>query len=258
MNMDLIKRTAIKAAFESGRVLKSHFGNILDIRKKGAVDLVTQADTASETAIIGIIRETFPKHSILAEERGLEQGEADRQWILDPLDGTVNFAHQVPIFSISIAFVLNGFPEMGVVLNPINGELFTAVAGEGAFLNDRPIRVSNTATVGDSLLATGFPYNRLSIIDTIMRRLANCLRAARGIRRLGSAALDLCALSCGRFDGYWEQNLHPWDTAAALVVATEAGAVVTDFDSNPFTIDKKELLATNGLIHDEMLKLMIT
>ncbi len=258
MNMDLIKRTAIKAAFESGRVLKSHFGNILDIRKKGAVDLVTQADTASETAIIGIIRETFPTHSILAEERGLEQGDADRQWILDPLDGTVNFAHQVPIFSISIAFVLNGFPEMGVVLNPINGELFTAVAGEGAFLNDRSIRVSNTATVGDSLLATGFPYNRLSIIDTIMRRLANCLRAARGIRRLGSAALDLCALSCGRFDGYWEQNLHPWDTAAALVVATEAGAVVTDFDSNPFTIDKKELLATNGLIHDEMLKLMTT
>ncbi len=258
MNMDLIKRTAIKAAFESGRVLKSHFGNILDIRKKGAVDLVTQADTASETAIIGIIRETFPTHSILAEERGLEQGDADRQWILDPLDGTVNFAHQVPIFSISIAFVLNGFPEMGVVLNPINGELFTAVAGEGAFLNDRPIRVSNTATVGDSLLATGFPYNRLSIIDTIMRRLANCLRAARGIRRLGSAAIDLCALSCGRFDGYWEQNLHPWDTAAALVVATESGAVVTDFDSNPFTIDKKAILATNGQIHDEMLKLMRT
>ena len=256
MNMDLFKRTAIKAAFESGRILKSHFGNILDIRKKGAVDLVTQADTASESAIIGIIRKSFPNHSILAEESGYDQGDTAHHWIIDPLDGTVNFAHQVPIFSISIAFALNGVPEMGVVLNPISGELFTAVAGEGAFLNGRPIHISSTATVGDSLLATGFPYNLRSVFDTITERLISCLRAARGIRRLGSAAIDLCALSCGRFDGYWEQNLHPWDTAAALVIAKESGSVVTDFENNPFHINQNEILATNGLIHNEMLSLL--
>jgi len=256
MNMDLIKRTAIKAAFASGRILKSHFGNILDIRKKGVVDLVTQADTDSESAIIEIIRQTFPEHSILAEESGLDQGDARHQWIIDPLDGTVNFAHQVPIFSISIAFARNGVPEIGVVLNPVNGELFTAVAGEGAFLNDRPIHTSTTETVGDSLLATGFPYNLRSVFDTITQRLASCLRAARGIRRLGSAAMDLCALSCGRFDGFWEQNLHPWDTAAALVIAKESGAVVTDFNNNPFQIEHKEILATNGRIHAEMLSLL--
>jgi myo-inositol-1(or 4)-monophosphatase len=256
MNMDLIKRTAIKAAFESGRILQSHFGNLLDIRKKGAVDLVTQADTASEAAIIKIIRQTFPNHSILAEESGFDQGDATHQWIIDPLDGTVNFAHQVPIFSISIAFARNRIPEMGVVLNPVSGELFTAVNGEGAFLNDRPIHVSHTTTVGDSLLATGFPYNLRSVFDTVTQRLTTCLRAARGIRRLGSAAIDLCALSCGRFDGFWEQYLHPWDTAAALVIARESGAMVTDFDNNPFQIEHKEILATNGLIHDEMLSLL--
>jgi len=256
--MDLIKRTAIKAAFESGRILKSHFGSILDVRKKGAVDLVTQADTDSEAAIIKIIRQTFPNHSILAEESGLDKENATFQWIVDPLDGTVNFAHQVPIFSISIAFARNGIPEMGLVLNPISGELFTASTGKGAFLNDRPIRVSRTATVGDSLLATGFPYNLRSVFDTISQRLSNCLRAARGIRRLGSAAIDICALSCGRFDGFWEQNLHPWDTAAALVIAKESGAVVTDFDNRPFQIEHKEILATNGIIHTEMLSLLQT
>jgi len=256
MNMDRIKRTAIKAAFESGRILQAHFGKVLDIRKKSAVDLVTQADTASEAAIIGIIRKSFPEHSILAEESGFDQGDPAHQWIIDPLDGTVNFAHQVPIFSISIAFARNGTPEMGVVLNPVSGELFTAVTAEGAFLNDRPIHVSDTPVVGDSLLATGFPYNLRSCFDTITQRLTNCLRAARGIRRLGSAAIDLCALSCGRFDGYWEQNLHPWDTAAGLVIAREAGAVVTDFDNNPFQIEHQEILATNGRIHAEMLKLL--
>ena len=256
MQMDRIQQTAIKAAFESGRILKSHFGNVLDIRKKGAVDLVTQADTASEAAIIKIIRRTFPKHTILAEESGLDQREAAHQWIIDPLDGTVNFAHQVPIFSISIAFARNGVPEMGVVLNPISGELFTAITGKGAFLNKRPIQVSSTTTVGDSLLATGFPYNLRSVFDTITQRLTTCLRAARGIRRLGSAAIDLCALSCGRFDGYWEQNLHPWDTAAALVIAKESGAVVTNFNNKPFHIEHQEILATNGHIHDEMLALL--
>ncbi|RLC05706.1 MAG: inositol monophosphatase [Deltaproteobacteria bacterium] len=256
MDMNLIKQTGIKAAFESGKVLKSYFGNISDIRKKGPVDLVTEADTASEKIIIGIIREAFPEHSILAEESGLDQCDVDHQWIIDPLDGTVNFAHQVPVFSISIAYAFKETTIMGIVFNPVTGELFSAIAGEGAFLNNHPIQVSDTRVMQESLLATGFPYDLLSIFDTITDRLENCLRAAQGIRRLGSAAVDVCALACGRFDGFWEQNLHPWDTAAAVLIASEAGAVVTDFANNPFTIDKKEILATNGNIHAEMLSLL--
>jgi myo-inositol-1(or 4)-monophosphatase len=256
MNMDFIKRTGIKAAFESGRILQSYFGNISHIRKKGLVDLVTEADVASEEKIIEIIRKSFPGHSILAEESGLEQGDVDHQWIIDPLDGTVNFAHQVPIFSISIAYVFKGTPVMGVVLNPVTGELFSAVASEGAFLNDQPIQVSDTRIVQESLLASGFPYDLLSIFDTITGRLENCLKAAQGIRRLGSAAIDICAVACGRFDGFWEQNLHPWDTAAAMLIASEAGALVTDFANQPFSMDKKEILATNGHIHAEMLSLL--
>ena len=256
MNTDLIKRIGIKAAFESGKVLKSYFGNISDIRKKGTVDLVTEADTASEEIIIGIIRKTFPDHSILAEERGLDQGEPDHRWIIDPLDGTINFTHEVPIFSISIAYAFKEKTLMGIVLNPVSGELFSAVAGEGAFLNNRHIQVSNIRIMQESLLATGFPYDLLSIFDTVTGRLENCMRAAQGVRRLGSAAIDLCALACGRFDGFWEQNLHPWDTAAAVLIASEAGAVITDFANNPFTIDKKEILATNGKIHAEMLSLL--
>jgi myo-inositol-1(or 4)-monophosphatase len=256
MNMDFIKRTGIKAAFESGRLLKSYFGNISHIRKKGLVDLVTEADVASEEKIIDIIHRSFPDHSILAEESGLQQGDLDHQWIIDPLDGTVNFAHQVPIFSISIAYAFRGTPVMGVVLNPVTGELFSAGAGEGAFLNDRPIQVSDTMVVQESLLASGFPYDLLSIFDTITERLENCLKAAQGIRRLGSAAIDICAVACGRFDGFWEQNLHPWDTAAAMLIASEAGAVLTDFANQPFTMDKKEILATNGHIHGEMLSLL--
>lgn len=254
--MDVIKRTAIKAAFESGRILKSYFGNISHIRKKGLVDLVTEADVASEEKIIEIIHRSFPDHSILAEESGLERGDVDHQWIIDPLDGTVNFAHQLPIFSISIAYAFGGTPVMGVVLNPVTGELFSAVTGKGAFLNDRPIQVSNTRIVQESLLASGFPYDLLSIFDTITRRLENCLKAAQGIRRLGSAAIDICAVACGRFDGFWEQNLHPWDTAAAMLIALEAGAAVTDFANQPFTMDKKEILVTNGHIHVEMLSLL--
>jgi len=256
MDIDLIKRTGIKAAFESSKILKSYFGNISDIRKKGAIDLVTEADTASEEKIIGIIREMFPEHSILAEESGLDQEDEDHQWIIDPLDGTVNFTHQVPIFSTSIAYAFEGVPVMGIVLNPVTGELFSAVAGEGAFLNNHPIQVSDTRVMQESLLATGFPYDLLSIFDTITDRLENCLRAAQGIRRLGSAAIDICALACGRFDGFWEQNLHPWDTAAAVVIASEAGAVISDFDNNPFSIDKKEILVTNGNIHKEMISLL--
>lgn len=256
MDIDYINRVAIAAAYRSGKILKSHFGNLAHIRKKGTIDLVTEADTESEKAIIEFISEKFPDHSILAEESGLNQGDTRCQWIIDPLDGTINFAHRLPIFSISIAFAHHGDIRTGVVFNPVNGELFSAVSGQGATLNNSPLKVSDTKAVGESLLVTGFPYDLLSVFEEITVRLNRCLQHAQGIRRLGSAALDLCDVACGRFDGFWEQNLNPWDTAAAVLIASESGALVTDFANNPFTIDKKELLATNGHIHTEMLSLL--
>jgi len=258
MNLEFIKRTGIAAACQSGRLLKSYFGTSLEIRKKGDINLVTQADTESEKLIVETIRTAFPHHAILAEESGLSEGTAAYQWIIDPLDGTTNFAHQLGLFAVSIAFALNGSIVVGIVLNPVTGELFTAVQGHGAELNRRPIRVSASAPVSESLLVTGFPYDLKDIFPSLTNRFSNCLKAAQGVRRLGSAALDLCFVACGRFDGFWEQNLNPWDTAAGMLIAREAGGIVTDFSDGPFAIDKKEILATNGKIHQEMLLLLKT
>jgi myo-inositol-1(or 4)-monophosphatase len=230
--------------------------NIPQVNKKGAVDLVTQADIESEQLIIDTVRNQFPDHAILAEESGLNQSGSQYQWIIDPLDGTTNFTHQLGIFAISIAFAVSGNVKVGIVMNPVTGELFSAIAGEGATLNGQPITVSRQQNISDSLLVTGFPYDFKSILKPLMTRFANCLSAAQGVRRLGSAALDLCFVACGRFDGFWEQNLKPWDTAAGMLIAREAGATITDFSNNPFTVDKKEILATNGKIHQEMLSLL--
>jgi len=168
----------------------------------------------------------------------------------------VNFAHQVTIFCISIALAFKDDIELGIVLNPVNGELFSAARGQGAQLNGSPFRVSSTTTVSESLLVTGFPYNIAEIFDPVILRYGSCLKAAQGMRRLGSAALDLCFVACGRFEGFWEQNLKPWDTAAGALIVTEAGGTVTTFSNLPFTVDHKEILATNGHIHEEMLGLL--
>lgn len=260
MDIEAIKRTGIAAAYEGGKVVRSYFNQKPAIRKKGKTDLVTRADTESEKAIIKTIRSRFPGHAILGEESGLVPGRhvnsRQNRWIIDPLDGTTNFAHGVGFCSISIAFEKDGEVAVGVVLNPFDGELFSALVGKGAYLNNRPISVSETASVGESLLATGFPYVLPPVFHQLMSRFAVCLKNARGIRRLGSAALDLCYLACARFDGFWEQNLHPWDTAAGLCIAREAGARVTDFSNKPFSIDKNEILATNGHIHEAMIKLL--
>lgn len=256
MDLEAIKRVALAAAYRGAGVLKSHFGRITNVQKKSAIDLVTEADTAAEAIIIETIQAQFSDHRILAEESGLSKGSADNMWIIDPLDGTTNFAHQLAIFGISIAFALRGEIAVGVVLNPMSGELFTATSGKGAFLNGKPIKVSTTRRVSDSLLVTGFPYDLRDFFNPIMLRYRNCLKASRGVRRLGSAALDLCFVACGRFEAFWEQNLKPWDIAAGWLLVKEAGGVVTDYSNNPLTIDKKEILATNGLIHAEMLSLL--
>ena len=256
MDFEHAKRIGIAAAYNGAKVLTKHFGNISQIDRKGAFNLVTEADTESEQQIIRTIREAFPDHAILAEESGPGHENSEYQWIIDPLDGTTNYVHQLPIFTIAIALALNDKIVFGLVLNPIDGELFSATAGKGAELNGKSIRTSPTASVHDSLLATGFHYNFGEIIEPVMQRFTVCQNESQGVRRLGSAALDICYVACGRFDGFWEQNLEPWDMAAGAIIAAEAGGMVTNFSSQPFSINQKEILVTNGKIHQEMLSLL--
>jgi myo-inositol-1(or 4)-monophosphatase len=256
MDLEHIKRTAVAAAYQGADVLRSRFGRLSSIKKKNPNDLVTEADTAAEARILATIRAAFPDHAIMAEESGLSAGTADHLWIVDPLDGTTNFAHRIGLYAVSIAYALRGEVAVGIVLNPAGGELFTAVAGGGAALNGSPLKVSPVASLSDSLLVTGFPYNIRDCLEPVIQRFSRCLAAAQGIRRLGSAALDLCYVACGKFEGFWEEYLKPWDTAAGMLVAREAGAVVTDFANQPYTLNSAEILATNGRIHREMLALL--
>ena len=256
MELDRIKSVGIAAAYKGADVLRSKFGNISQTRKKGVIDLVTEADTASEECILKIIRTAFPDHSILAEESGQDARDASLVWIVDPLDGTTNFAHQIGWYAISIAFAVEGKVVVGIVLNPVNGELFTATVGDGATCNNHSIRVSTVGDFSDCLLVTGFPYNVRENLEPVVTRFTRCLNAAQGIRRLGSAALDLCYVACGRFEGFWEEYLKPWDTAAGVLIAREAGAQVTDFSGRPHSLAGRETLATNGRIHEDMLKLL--
>ncbi|MDY6987292.1 MAG: inositol monophosphatase family protein [Thermodesulfobacteriota bacterium] len=256
MDLDKIRGVGLAAAAKAGEILCHYWGKTHNIDKKGTIDLVTEADLASEKAIVHLIRTAFPEHAVLAEESGLTHGTDSGQWIIDPLDGTTNYAHGLPAFTVSIAFALEGELIFGSVLNPATEELFCGMRGLGATLNGRPIRVSSTKTLGDSLLVTGFPYDLKPVIQPMMQRFERCLMAAQGVRRLGSAALDLCYVACGRFEGFWEQNLAPWDTAAGVVIAKEAGASISDFSNGPYAIEKKEILATNGVIHDELIPLL--
>lgn len=256
MDMDRITQVGVRAAYNAGEILKQHFGQLDQVEKKGAIDLVTVADVESEKSIVSDIRSVFPDHAILAEESGLLEGQPDYCWIIDPLDGTTNFAHNLPIFSISIAFSHQQETRLGIVFNPVSGELFTAAKGKGAELNHRPIHASSTQTMEESLLVTGFPYNLHHTIDDLMRRFQDTLCACQGIRRLGSAALDLCYVASGRFDGFWEENLNPWDTAAGVLIAQEAGGKVSDFKGSPFELEGNQILATNGHIHSKMIGLL--
>jgi myo-inositol-1(or 4)-monophosphatase len=256
MNLEEVKRIGVAAAFKGARVLLSRFGKIEKIRHKGINDLVTDADTGAEQAIIDSIRSRFPDHGFLAEESGLAHGNGGDRWIIDPLDGTTNYAHRLEIFSISVAFARDEEFLVGVVLDPVREELFTAVRDQGAFLNGRPISVSHAGRLSESLLVTGFPYDIHSCSDPIIARFTRCLEAAQGMRRLGSAALDLCYVACGRFEGFWETQLKPWDTAAGVLIAREAGGRVTDFCNEAYRLHSGQLLATNKRIHQEMISLL--
>lgn len=256
MDMKRIRQIGTQAACKSGEILKSHFGRLHDVRKKGAIDLVTEADVKSEAAIIEILTRAFPDHALLAEESGRHTGTSEYCWIIDPLDGTTNFAHHLPLFCVSIGFSKNDELLAGFVLAPVMGEFFMAIKGQGAFRNGTAIRVSDTRSLEDSLLVTGFPYDHKRNFSGLMERFQSCLKAAQGVRRLGSAALDLCYVACGRFDGFWEELLHPWDTAAGVLIAEEAGARTTVFSGAPYSIYNDEIVTTNSLIHDDLLQFL--
>jgi len=252
MDMQRIIQVGTAAAHHGGKVLRDHFGRLQTIRKKGRIDLVTEADLQSEAVIIDTLTKAFPDHAILAEESGSRIGKHGR-WIIDPLDGTTNFAHNLPHFCVSIAFAAKEHICAGFILAPLLGEFFMGVEGRGAHLNGEPISVSTTTLLADSLLVTGFPHDHHSRLDPMIKRFDRCMQATQGVRRLGSAALDLCYVACGRFEGFWEERLQPWDTAAGFLIATEAGARTTRFSGTPYTIDSNEIVSTNGAIHNELL-----
>jgi myo-inositol-1(or 4)-monophosphatase len=250
--------TAVEAAKEAGKFLKYSVGRVKNVEmKKGEErNLVSEIDKGSEEKIIGIIKRHYPNHAILAEESGAKDSSSDYKWVIDPLDGTTNFLHGLPIFCVTIGIEYKGEIVAGVVYDPNLDELFTAEKGSGAFLNGKRLKVTATSKLIDSLLVTGFPYDIAQNPDNAIGHFVNFLLEGQGLRRLGSAALDLSYVAAGRFDGFWEVNLNPWDMAAGMLFVREAGGRVTDFAGEESTIYKKQVLASNGIIHDAMLNVL--
>ena len=249
-------QTACEAAKQAGMLLKESFGKHKDISFKGRIDPVTNVDLQSEETIIKIIKSCYPEHDIITEETDIEMSGSAYRWIIDPIDGTVNFAHDLPIVAVSIGLEIYGELEIGVVYNPVMGEFFHAQKGKGAFLNETQIFVSETTSLEKSLLATGFPYDIKENKNNNLSYFNHIIKHVQGVRRIGSAALDLCYCASGIFEGFWEIKLSPWDTAAGALILTEAGGLVTSFGGGKFSIYENEIVATNGKIHKELLKLL--
>jgi len=235
-------------AREAGALLMEYFHRYVTVEYKGEADLVTVADRKSEALIRERIRQRWPAHDILGEEEGLKDTGSEYRWYVDPLDGTTNFAHGYPVFCVSMALEFKGTRIAGVVYDPTRDELFSAARGTGAYLNQQRIHVSKVARLAECLVATGFPSHKRHKNPNIFFYHQITLRT-HGVRRAGSAALDLCCVACGRFDGFWEFNLNPWDTAAGVLIVEEAGGKVTDFSGGPFQLNSRETLASNGLVH---------
>jgi myo-inositol-1(or 4)-monophosphatase len=248
---------AIEAALEAGKILREEYALPPDIHYKGDVDLVTQADRRSERAIVARLSKFFPEHTIAAEEGTGHERSSEFRWHVDPLDGTTNFAHKYPCFAVSIALAQNGVVLAGVVYNPIYDELFAAARGEGATLNSEKISVSKVSTLSTSLLCTGFPVHKRLANPNIHYYYDFTLRS-HGVRRDGSAALDLASVAAGRFDGFWEFGLKPWDIAAGMLLVTEAGGAISDFHGNAYQLGGPVVLATNSVIHEEMRETALT
>ncbi|MBF0288701.1 MAG: inositol monophosphatase [SAR324 cluster bacterium] len=245
---------AIGVAHQAGRLLKQYYTSDLDIRTKSTDrDLVTQADLDAEKIIISAIKETFPTHAILAEEKG-QIGHADYLWLIDPLDGTTNFAHGHPVFCTSIGLAYQGEMCVAVILDPIRNELFAAEKGKGASLNEKPIMVSDTKTLNNAVVATGFPYDRATNPHNNLKEFGQIMPLVQGIRRCGSAALDMAYVASGRLDGYWEYHIKPWDVGAGALMVKEAGGRVTSIDNSPWRLDSSALVAGNPNIHHQILE----
>ena len=245
-------KLALELARKAGEELRQGFGHVKQIRRKGAVDLVTEYDLRSERLILEAIRRAFPQDAILSEEAG-QVSLGDVCWMVDPLDGTTNFAHALPMFCVSIACTQHGAPALGVIYDPLREELFQALAGGGASLNGEPLRVSETGSLQEALLVTGFPYDIRTNPRNNLDHYSRLALLSLGVRRLGSAALDLAYVAAGRFDGYWELRLNPWDWAAGVLLVQEAGGRVTDFrGSEEVLVGADTLVATNGRVHDEL------
>ena len=241
-------------AREAGALLMSYFDRHIKIEYKGEVDLVTAADRASEKLIVERLKEKWPEHGIVGEEGTRSHAGAEFRWFVDPLDGTTNFAHGYPVFCVSIALARQDDElEVGVLYDPTRDEMFSAERGSGATLNGRAIDVSQTTRLAEAILGTGFPSHKRHKNPNIYFYHQITLRS-HGVRRAGSAALDLANVAAGRYDGFWEFNLNPWDTAAGVLIVQEAGGKVTRFDGTPFQLDSREVLASNGLIHDEVVE----
>jgi myo-inositol-1(or 4)-monophosphatase len=248
--------TAWEAADAAGRIICANWQKPKNVEYKGVVDLVTDTDRQCEQTIVKILTRRFPKHSILAEEETLlQQHDNSYRWIVDPLDGTTNFAHGYPHFCVSIALEHENEIIIGLVYDPVRGECFQAIKNHGATLNGTSIRCSTVDDLDKALLATGFPYDRRDNADFYLRYFRAFLTRCQGIRRNGSAALDLCYVACGRIDGYWELKLKPWDIAAGSLIIAEAGGLLSDFRGQRFNINGNETLAANALIHGQMTRI---
>jgi myo-inositol-1(or 4)-monophosphatase len=252
----LFLATAVEGALIAGRIQRRYFRTNITVEKKGPIDLVTAADLEVEQAFRRLIASRFPSHAVLGEESAADPEDSRRshRWIIDPVDGTTNFAHGLALFCVSIALEIDGQLEVGVVYDPVANELFTAERGQGARCNGERIHVSDRSTLIDGMLVTGFPYSVRDQPATQVAVFTAFLRTARAVRRLGSAALDLCYVAAGRFDGFWEVQLNPWDFAAGVLIVTEAGGRVTDYAGRPLKMVSGQIVASNNSLHSAMLE----
>ncbi len=252
--------TAIEIAREAGAIVRDDFprAGLDHVHFKGAVNPVTETDTAAESLILERLREAFPDHRILAEESGGDEWRETSSpiWLIDPLDGTNNFAHGFPHVGVSLVLLADGKPVVGVIYDPLRDELFSAAAEQGSYLNGEPIHVSGVDELADAFLATGFPYDRRTAEDNNVERLDHFLRRSQGVRRAGAAVLDLAYVACGRLDGFWEIRLHPWDVAGGILLVREAGGAVTDFERNSDCLSGEQIVASNGQLHGQMVRVI--